>query len=117
MFDKDPIMMKGIFAFVVPSALGATSYAVANLVARFISPVPRHVYIGRLVLLAVLILLIWMFCLPYAAEAFTGPHERYVERGVGTRSMGILYGLNTMWIWFVIALLKRPRTFRDESAS
>ncbi len=62
MFDS--VTTKEIVRFLVPAALGCLAYVLATVIARFISPVPRHVYIGRLVFLFAFILLIWVLYLP-----------------------------------------------------
>jgi hypothetical protein len=122
MFAIDPVMMKGIVAFLIPTALGFLSYLVATLTARLISPVPRHVYIARLVLLAVIVLLVFgLFYLPSAAEAFSGSRERYYELvahgRLGIRSIGTWYGVQTVWIWFILALIKRPKKIPHDNAA
>ena len=109
MFDNDPIIRKEIIAFVIVTALGTLSYAAATLAARFISPVPRHLYIGRIVFLAVFILLIFSFYLPSMAVAFSGDRIHAAERMIKVRGMGTAYGMHTLWIWIVLALLKWPR--------
>jgi hypothetical protein len=117
MFDDDQIMIKGIVAFLIPTALGVISYFAATLAARLISPVPRYVYLGRMVFMAVFVLLIWTFYFPSTVEAFSGTRERYYARGMGIRSMGTIYGMHTIWIWCIIALVKCPKRIRDDSAA
>ena len=114
MFDS--VTAKEIVRFLIPTALGCLSYVLATLAARFISPVPRHVYIGRLAFLAVFILLIWVLYLPSTAIAFSGSRERYYTMGGDARGMGTFYGMHTTWIWCILALLKRPKT-RHETAA
>jgi MFS superfamily sulfate permease-like transporter len=114
MFDS--VTTKEIVRFLIPTALGCLSYVLATLVARFISPVPRHIYIGRLVFLAVFIVLVWVLYLPSAAIAFSGSQERYAALGGEARGMGTFYGMHTTWIWCVLALLKRPKTRHENAA-
>jgi hypothetical protein len=113
MADIDPIMMKGIIGFSIPVALGACSYFFATVTARFISPVPRHLYIGRLIFL-VLFLAVCCFFYP-PAEAFSGSRERYFTSGFGVRSHAAFVGMQTYWVWLIIAALKRPRKTYDDS--
>lgn len=76
---SDPVTMKEIVRFLVVITLGCLSYVAATLAARLISPVPRHIYIGRLVFLGVFVLFIFMFYLPHMAVWWTGPRTRYYE--------------------------------------
>src|SRR5689334_19309824 len=107
MFDS--LTTKEIVRFLIPSALGCLSYALTTLAARFISPVPRHIYIGRWVFLAAFILLIWILYLPSTAITFSGSRERYYSMGGDARGMGTFYGMHTTWIWCIVALLKQPK--------
>jgi hypothetical protein len=121
MFEDGPVMTKGIVAFLIPTFLGPLSYLGATFFARCVSSVPRWVYIGRIAFLAVFVLLIWIFCLPFMGEAFSGSPERkaqYVlQYEYGAKSLGMFYGMHTLWIWLVLALLKWPKRFRKEDAT
>ncbi len=109
-------MAKEVITFLIPAALGCLSYVLATACARFISTVPRHVYVGRLVLLGFFIVLICVFYLPLAAVAFSGDAARYYEIGGDARGMGTFYGMQTIWIWCMLALLKWPRTHHEQTA-
>ena len=106
---QDAVPTKEIVRFLIPTALGCLSYALATLLARGISPVPRHVYIGRLVFLVVFLSLIWLLYLPSTAKAFSGDQERYYRLRMDERGMGTLYGMHTTWAWLALALFKWPR--------
>jgi hypothetical protein len=110
MLGLDPITRKELVRFLIPTALGCFSYIAATAAARFISPIPRHIYIGRLVFLTLFFVLIWTFYLPSTAISWSGPRERYYALGGEARGMGTFYGIHTIWIWFVLALLKRPKS-------
>ena len=109
MFNLDPITQKEIVRFLIPTALGCIAYMAATLAAWCISPLPRHVYIGRLIFLFLFMLVIWVFYLPSAAIAFSGSREHFYALGGAARGMGTYYGAQTLWIWCVLALLKWPR--------
>jgi len=79
MFDS--VTTKEIVRFLIPAALGCLSYVLATLAARFISPVHRHVYVGRLIFLALFIVLIWVVYLPSTAIAFSGDQVRDAALG------------------------------------
>ena len=108
MFD-DSITAKEVVRFLIVTALGCLSYVLAALAARFISPIPRRVYIGRLIFLSIFIMLIWIFYLPSATVAFSGSRERYYAIGGEARGMGTFYGMHTIWIWIILALLRWPK--------
>lgn len=110
MFANDPIMSRGITGFLITTALGLLAYLAAELWARWISTSPRHLYVNRLICLTLFFVFIAIVYLPSTAEAFTGPRERYFRLGVGAKSMGVAYGVMTWISWFIIALLKRPKT-------
>ncbi len=114
MFDST--IWKEIVGFLIPAVLGFLAYILATFSARFISPVPRHVYIGRLAFLAVFVLLIWVLYLPSTAITFSGSQERYYRLGGDARGMGTFYGMHTTWIWCILALLKWPRVRHEHAA-
>ena len=109
MFTHDPIIIREIVKFLIPIALGCLSYIAATIIAYLVSKAPRRIYIGRLVFLTLFILLLWAFYLPAASSAFSGPPERYYKLGGDARDMGNFYGMQTTWIWLVLALAKYPR--------
>jgi|SRR5215471_1583902 len=112
----DAVTSKEIVRFLIPATLGCLAYAVATLLARCISVVPRHVYIGRLVFLAVCFTLIWVFYLPSTAGAFSGAQDHWYRLRMDERGMGTAYGIHTIWIWLALALLKWPRICHDHAA-
>lgn len=107
MLSSDPIMTEGLVAFLIPTGLGVLAYVAATLVARLTYPVPAHAHIARLVLLVAFVALALMLI---PAEAFSGSHARYLRSGVEARSTS--YGTLTIWLWFLPALLQRPRKIR-----
>jgi len=113
MFHNDPVT-KEIIAFFILAAIGPVLYVAATLIARWISPIPRHIYIGRLVFMFVFCVLILIY-LPSAAVAFSGNRERYYERIMEVRGMGMMYGLPTIGIWVILALLNRPKKIPDDN--
>ena len=68
--------------------------------------IPENVYVIRLILLPIFILFIGFF-LP--AVGFSGNADRYYWSGIEGKLLGTSYGLKTWWIWFILALLKRPK--------
>ena len=112
----DSFTKKEIVAFLILTALDWLSYLGDSLLARSLSSVARHVYICRLVFLTVFVLLIWVLYIPYGAKAFSGSRERYYATGGEARGMGTFYGLYTMWIWFILAIIKHPKIRRKNSA-
>ena len=115
MADIAPIMKIGLVGFTIPVVLGACSYFLATMAARFISPVPRHIYVGRLIFL---ILFLAVSCLFYPpAEAFSGTRERYYTSGFGVRSMAAIIGMQTYWVWLIIAIRKRPKKTYDDTTA
>jgi hypothetical protein len=114
MLNNAPFMTKGIIAFLVPALLGVLAYVVATLVAHLSSSVARHAYVNRLICLVILFVFI---CLLWPAEAFSGSRERYFRSGQEAKSLGTSYGMGTWLIWFILALLKRPKKTRDDNAA
>ena len=112
----DPVTTNEIVRFLIAIALGCLSYSLATLLAWIISPVPRHVYFGRLIFLALFFLLIWVGYLPSTARAWSGPRERYYELRMEERGMGTAYGIQAIWIWPVLALLKWRKIRPDDGA-
>jgi hypothetical protein len=112
----DPGTSKEIVRFLIPATLGCLAYALATLLARGISAVPRQVYLGRLVFLAVFVTLIWVLYLPSTAVAFSGDQEHWYRLRLDERGMGTAYGIHTIWIWLALALLKWPRIRHDHAA-
>lgn len=117
MFHIDPMMMRGIISFLLPVGLGAISYMLATLAAWYVSPVPRHLYYGRLIFLALFVFLIWEFYVPGAVRALSGPIPRYYQIGAIMRNTGTGYGMQTLWIWCGLALIKWPRNHKSKTAA
>jgi hypothetical protein len=115
MFYHDPVT-KELIAFFITVALGAISYLAATLIARWISPIPRHLYWGRLVLLPVCILFIAFLFQPYTVVVFSGSSKRYFEYMMNLKGLGISYGAQTFWMWFILALLKWPKRRHQNTA-
>jgi hypothetical protein len=109
MFPNDPIMSRGITGFSVTAAIGLLAYVAAELAARWASARPRQLYVSRLICLALFFALLAIIYLSATAEAFTGPAIRYYRLGVGAKSTGVRYGTMTWVIWFIVALLERPK--------
>ena len=113
--------MRGIVAFLIPVAFGALSYLLATLAARLISRVPRHIYIGRIVFMAVFVVLFWFGYMPSTAEKYSDPRPPLSRTSgfsgpaelPGAKSIGILYGAPTVWIWCVLAVLHKPKDEDD----
>lgn len=105
MFNIDPFMWTGLKGFFIPTVLGCLSYIVATVMARPISSSPRQFYIARLVLLTVFVFLI-AGCIPNFI--FSGPLDRYLLFEVNQE--GSKYGMMTVPIWLVFALLKTPKS-------
>ncbi len=91
----DPVTKKEYIRFLIPTVPGCLSYVAATLAARFISAVPRHVYIGRLAFLVFFLLLIWVVYIPLVSIAFSGPDSLYFELGGPRRGLGTKYGMST----------------------
>ena len=49
MSAPDPAPLTAVKAFLVPTFAGAVAYLMAALGARYISPVPKHTYIDRII--------------------------------------------------------------------
>ena len=112
----DSITAHEMQGFLISATLGWLAYLLATVSARFISRVPRHVYIGRLVFMGFFTVLILVLYAPLAAEAFSGSAARYYEIGGEARGMGAFCGIQTIWIWCTLALLKWPKTHHDQAA-
>ena len=112
MFNVDPFMWTGLKAFFIPAILGCLSYFIATLMARPISSTPRQFYIARLVLLVVFVFVIAVVSIPNFI--FSGPLDRYLLLRV--QEEGSTYGMLTVPIWLIFALLKVPKN-QDESTS
>jgi amino acid transporter len=111
----DVVTTTEIGRFLIPTALGCLSYALATLLARIISPAPRHVYIGRLVFIMAFFVLIWVVYLPTTAIAFSGDRERWFQLRMDERGMGTAYGIHTIWVWLILALMKWPRIRHEDT--
>ena len=63
------------------------------------------------------VMLIWTFLLPLTVEAFSGTPERKFERDFGrgdrAKQMGLLYGMHTIWIWYIPLLIRRLKPLKD----
>jgi|SRR6516164_550079 hypothetical protein len=112
----ESVTTREIVGFLVPATLGCLAYLLATATACFISSVPRRVYIGRLVMLAVFVLSMWLVYLPLVAVAFSGDRVHYYQLGGETQGMGTFYGMHTIWIWCILALLKRPKIHHGQPA-
>jgi hypothetical protein len=104
-FTIDPFMRAGLTAFFIPTALGCLAYALATVLARMISPKPRHVYIGRLLFLLVFVPAVMIYSTPNFV--FSGTRERWLP--IWVKLVGAEYGTYTVPIWLIIALFKRPK--------
>ena len=117
MFHSYAFIEKGIYGFLIPTTLGIVAYVAATLTAKHISKTPWRLYISRIALLTFFALLLLVLVLPACAEAFTGTRYRSFESALEAKGMGMMYGMHTLWIWFIIALLKRPKLIPHEKAS
>ena len=113
MLSDDPNTKAGIIAFLFATSLGVLAYVAATLLASFISPVPRRVYIVRLIFLTAFIVLIGLL---WPAEAFSGSASRYIRSGLEGKDLGTSYGMKTWWVWFILALLKCPKSKNENAA-
>ncbi len=107
------VIVKGFTAFGIPVLMSSLWYSIANLAARLFASTPRQIYIARLILMAVLLVVWWGFYLPSVAKGFGG---NFADPQIGERyasylakQAGTTYGLQTVWAWFVVALIDRPR--------
>jgi hypothetical protein len=105
MFNIDPFMWTGLKAFFIPTVLGCLSYFVATVMARSISSSPRQFYIGRLVILVVLFFVIAVVSVP--SFLFSGGLDSYLLFSV--KHEGANYGMLTIPIWLIFALIKVPK--------
>jgi hypothetical protein len=110
MFSIDPFMKAGLIAFLIPTALGCLAYMLATFLACLFCSKPRHVYLGRLFLLLLLVPLVVVCTEPH--YAFSGPHVRFLP--ILVKLEGAKYGQLTVPIWLLIALFKRPRAGMTE---
>jgi hypothetical protein len=108
MSTPDPALLAAIKAFLVPTFFGGICYLMATLGARYISPVPKHVYIGRIVLMFVLGLPLFFY--------FIAHGDLVIINGQGPppRKIGTFYGAHTIIAWFALALISRPATKEHE---
>jgi hypothetical protein len=106
MFNIDPFMWTGLKAFFIPAVLGCLSYFIATVMARPISSSPRQFYISRFLILVAFVFVIAGVCAP--SFIFSGDLNRYLL--VRVRNEGAEYGILTLPIWLIIALLKRPKS-------
>jgi hypothetical protein len=111
MFSNDPTMSKGISSFLYVASLGLFAYVAAEVAARIISPVPRRIYVYRMICLISFLVFVSL-CLP--AFAFSGSPERYWKSGIEGRMIGADYGIKTWLLWVLAALLKRPKKVGPE---
>ena len=111
MFNIDPFMRAGLIAFFIPTVLGCLAYLVATLLAHFVSSNPRHIYIGRLVCLAVFLVLITIYCNP--DYVFSGSGDRRLLFDV--KLEGREYGTLTVNVWVIVALLNRPKSQHENA--
>ncbi len=105
--NSDGFTERGIRAFLLPTVFGGVCYLLATLGARFISPVPRHIYFARHALMLVFLIAWWAYYCNEVAFAWSGPPERYV--GPGPMNIGTLYGAHTIWGWCIVALISYPK--------
>ena len=113
----DSMTQMAVIEFAIGVALCGAAYVLATITAKFISPVPRHVYVGRLVFLAFFGLLIWVFWfVPEIGHAWSGPRERYLQQLPiwELKTFSVILGTSTIWVWALIALWKRPRKYERE---
>ena len=80
--------------------------------ASFISRVPHRVYVIRLVLLTAFIVFLGLL---WPAVTFSGNAERYFRSGSEGTLLGTSCGMKTWWVWFTLALLKRPKRKHEDA--
>jgi hypothetical protein len=100
--DYDLLIFRGIYAFLVHLALGGICYLTAFGAARLISSVPQGVYIFRLVFMLIIVLVWWNLDFPLHRHYNGTPFGWGIE--IGNR-----YGMHTIWVWLVLALVGRPK--------
>jgi hypothetical protein len=108
---SDPVFA-GVKAFLVWTVLSACCFLIAAGAARLITSTPRDIYVVRLVFM-ILLLMLWWFCVPNAASAFTGngadPHNSERHARWEAREAARSYGAHTIWPWCLVALFDRPK--------
>ena len=109
MSTPDPALLAAIKAFLVPTVAGGVCYVMATLGARFISAVPKHIYIARMVLMFVLgvPLFFYFFFVQGDLTVING-------QGPAPRKIGAFYGACTLIAWLVLAIISRPAMKEDE---
>jgi|SRR5579859_323918 len=114
MSGNDPPISE-VASFFILVALGCGCYILATLVARWVFP--RHVYLSRFLFLSFLLLLALALYLPSKAVAFSGDEDRWYRNLMNTRGMGTVYGMSTILIWPILALLQFPRKTHHENTA
>lgn len=107
------LLVRGFTAFLVPSVLSVCCYLIAATGARLIFSTPRQIYISRLLVMLVFLGVWWGCYLPDAGRAYFGngadpDNANRYARFLATQT-GRFYGAQTIWAWFIVALLDRPR--------
>jgi hypothetical protein len=105
---SDPYLLNGAQGFLLPTLCGGLCYAAATLGARYISPVPRHIYISRLVLVFVLAVPLFYYFMLRASLVTINGH------GPSPRNIGTFYGAHTILAWFAMALVAWPAAKKRE---
>ena len=108
--DANSILMaQALAAFSKSAVLGVICYALVNIIARFHTATERGIYLRRLVLLAIVTVLWWLYLPTFLG--YGGARQIVdVTSGLWTaRELGLSYGMNTIWAWVVVALIDRPK--------
>ena len=108
-YDNSTLIVSGgLFGFAVTAVLSGLTFWVSCIGARFTASSPRHIYFARLAFMFGL-LVVWLGILPFAASAHRGNALDPIFWYHIARDIGISYGAQTIWAWFIIALLEWPR--------
>jgi hypothetical protein len=109
-FDNSALIMSGgLFGFTVMAVFSGLAFWVSGIGARRTASSPRHIYFARLAFMFGFLVVLWGIFLPFAESAHRGNALDPVFWSHIARDIGIFYGAQTFWAWFIIALLEWPR--------
>ena len=110
---NDTFLVKAITAFLVQVVLSGICYCVISAIARMFSSTPRGIYFRRLLFMFIALVIWWVLYPMLTASAFIGngadPHNAERFASWMAKQLGTEYGVHTIWAWFVVALVDRPK--------
>jgi hypothetical protein len=109
--NNTTLIANGITALLIQAVLSGLCYLVASIGARLISPLPRRIYIARLLFMVGFVVTWWLYHFATGQGNRGNALDPDFWYGVA-RNLGRDIGALMIWAWFIVAIIDRLKAKR-----